>query len=815
MSQKAVSDELNRHTDKFTEIERKVDEVSNNIDGVSAERTFAITQGTVLNTTSVSNHCLINIPANTKFRTKVDYPNGTENDAYIIYFYDGSTLKKEIKIINGDNAEFLADFKITGVAFHINAAQSIASGNVTVSVSYGTIPFELEKKADNIIESVNLFNSNDPDNIIGKFIGGGGAFVDNPYYFVSHPIKIEPGQSLTLNDLPSGTLFCTFYDKEGYYKAADSTNATGVATLTNTEIEAVWCRFSGTLDRKDTGYFIVNKGSVSLPYQPYKYNTILRRTNILQTMGDSKNDTMSQDAITKELSIAKEGTEQIVSQKITDLPIKSSIEYVVKSGETLNTTGKGNRFYVEMPAGYIIRVKVNYPQGNIVNNLYFYDTEGHYVSKAYNKNNEWVEFSFDTDYVSIGIFISTAAAVADGTAQVSVQSYGRLTQLENTVERELSLKGKLRLADVLYHWMNGEKFPIGFHGDSTTDGVSTTGWTTENSHPAQDTEAGGRGKADYVCELAYPKQLQNLLRAELGGNTLRVYNIGYYGASFNNNWNQLDEIYSGVYSDVKMVGIVLGINDRGSYNTPADFYAGVKDWLIKYVEYFFSKGIVPFMVTNQVVTQCGLNPNNSSYSQMYEDYLQTLCNKAKEEVARHYGLEVIDMNNFGRLVLESSSYDYSSITEGLHFKDLGHKLEAGFLFSQLIPWVNRTDDAKEIYFGFNCAKSRTKFKVSRYKTDVNDKFKFQLNTKQTSATDTLLFDAYIFNNSKNGAYSVKYLTPVASGYIVVDGDTANPIQITATEMNLGTWDIGLHHVQVYTGTSTTVSFKGFLLQSVS
>ena len=76
----------------------------------------------------------------------------------------------------------------------------------------------------------------------------------------------------------------------------------------------------------------------------------------------------------------------------------------------------------------------------------------------------------------------------------------------------------------------------------------------------------------------------------------------------------------------------------------------------------------------------------------------------------------------------------------------------------------------------------------------------------------MLFDAYLFNNSKNGVYSVKYLTPVASGYIVIDGDTNNPIAINSTEIILDSWDIGLHHVQVYTGESTTVAFKGFLLE---
>ena len=65
---------------------------------------------------------------------------------------------------------------------------------------------------------------------------------------------------------------------------------------------------------------------------------------------------------------------------------------------------------------------------------------------------------------------------------------------------------------------------------------------------------------------------------------------------------------------------------------------------------------------------------------------------------------------------------------------------------------------------------------------------------------------------ENGKYSVKYLTPVASGYIVLDGDTSNPIQVTSTEMVLDGWDIGLHHVQVYTGETNKVSFKGFLLE---
>ena len=90
-----------------------------------------------------------------------------------------------------------------------------------------------------------------------------------------------------------------------------------------------------------------------------------------------------------------------------------------------------------------------------------------------------------------------------------------------------------------------------------------------------------------------------------------------------------------------------------------------------------------------------------------------------------------------------------------------------------------------------------------------------INHTRSESTDICIFDTYVFVDNKDGRYSVTYLAPAASGYIVVDGDTSNPIAITSTEMPIGTWDIGLHHVQVYTGNNTKVAFKGFLLEQVS
>lgn len=499
----------------------------------------------------------------------------------------------------------------------------------------------------------------------------------------------------------------------------------------------------------------------------------------------------------------------------------------VSANAALNTTSPGLRFEINVPAQRKFSARIDYDKGDssALLGIYFYK-ENKLIESRSIKNHTIADYQLDYDVDSFGIYVSAAQAIASGDAILTIIIPSEFSSMKSDITRlEQKIDGassssRVRLADVLKHWLAGERFPIGFHGDSTTDGVATTGWSVANSHPSQDEAVGGtgaRGVVDYVCELAYPKQLQNMLRYELKNDNLKIYNIGYYGASLKNNLSQLEAIYSGVYADAKMVGITLSINDRGSKDNASAYYDELVTLLKEYVDFFFSKGITPFMVTQQIVTQIGNNPNvdGGIYDTMYQDYIQILSNKAKEEVAKMYNLEVIDMNGFGRLLMKSSSYPYSQLTEGLHFKDFGHKLEAGFLFSELIPWVNKSDNANRIYWGLACGNSKTDFAISRYyyASHINE-FKVEINKQKDSSDNVLIFDSYMFVNSEDGAYNVTYHTPAASGYIIVDNDYNNPISITSTEQNLGVWDIGLHHIQVYTGNSTTIAFRGFILDKV-
>ena len=799
--------------------------VNDKIDGIVRTRQYDITQGTTLNTTSPENRLSMSIAANTEFEVEVDYPNASASVAVDIAFYNGSNytwvtsstgLKKICKLNNAcDN-----------IGIYISAANAVATGKVTVKACMSEsivtrinqLKTEVNTKADKTVIGNNLFNKDSLNNIIGKYINGQGVFVDYAGYMVSHPIPVGAGESVYISALQSGTAAALYYDIEHIYLLNKITSA---GSITNNSLQIAYLYV--TYDEITKPTLMVNKGTSAMTYEPYAEGNVMYDTD--ESLVQMQN----------EIS----GLEQNMAELYNGIT-STSVVYEVTQGVALNTTSPNLIHHVDIPANKKFKATINYPEStsSAVLRIYFYDgTTNIESANIYNKT----ETDFEKDYkiTAIGFLISANNAIADGTAQLTVYVESVVGMMSEDVDELVAKNNRLRLSDVLSHWMNGEKFPIGFQGDSTTDGVATTGWKDKgdggNSHPWQDAEqyiednpeysgttmdafnAGlGRGTRDYICELAYPKQLQNLLRAELGSSTLRIYNIGYYGANLPNNRPRLDAIYGSVYSDVKMVGIVLGINDRNAptVDSFAKFYKHMCDNLVDYVEYFLAKGIVPFMVTNQVVNQNGNNPNVSPgvYSEMFQDNVQTLCNKAKIKVAEMYNLEVIDMNNFGRLLMKSSSYAYNNLTENLHFKDLGHKLEAEFLFSELVPWVNKTGDASKIYFGFNCSNCKTGFTCSKYNSFTNDKFKIQINRIKDDSTDTLIFDAYMLVNSQNGAYNVTYHTPVASGYIVVDGDTANPIAITETEMNLGTWDIGLHHVQVYTGESTTIAFKGFLLE---
>jgi lysophospholipase L1-like esterase len=372
------------------------------------------------------------------------------------------------------------------------------------------------------------------------------------------------------------------------------------------------------------------------------------------------------------------------------------------------------------------------------------------------------------------------------------------------------------LNDAWIHWKNNEKFPIGFLGDSTTDGVGTTGWDKEtNGHATQDTNNGGWGSVDYINQNTYSYKLEQLIKEETKNNNARVYNIGYSGTHLEWAIPKLEELFGGIYSDVKMVGLVHGINDRTLQPTAKEYSDKFTANLETVVKFLFNKGIQPFMVTTQAVMEPGTN-DATNYPLRTSEDINSIANKCKIKIANKYNLEVLDMNTFGDLVLTYSKYDLRTLCrDKIHFGDVGHSLEAGYLFSKVCPRVIFVEDTRnDIILSFTSQKIRTDVSSNdiAFCNPFVDGFKSKAQFTKGDTDDWVVQDFWIMNTSK-GRYNLNVYTPSVNGvsYVRLDGVTTI---ISSTEQLVGELEIGLHHVQFLSGKTYSVSCYGFKMKPV-
>ena len=725
-------------------------------------------------------------------------------------------------------------------AFAFNVAASLVTSNMSFCMTCCTreslsvitdeqsddisqLKQDVKNKADLYQESINLFDPESQDIVVKKYIDTNGVIADNNGYMITQPFLLMPGESIVSNTLGSGTKYALFEDGTLTKPLVYSVSNSSPYLLTNISDKPLYARFS--LRMNDTNVMI-NRGVVSLNYQPYTgYLKTLNAGDIVSELGGNSGKAVSQSKITEVLG-SDAGGDIVYSEKLPTV-----------AGEILNTYSIDKQVKLNVKAGTVLYFLLIGSESNVnaeTNHLYYKRANGAgYPQIPITGYQGYVSVCVVPEDATEFFFYSGGTKHSDGWLQMAFWTDFTISQkIKNLYLKNYTLDRVVR------EWIRGEKCPIAFIGDSTTDGVGTTGWTVSGSHRRQDarnwledhpefmpdateeereqaaSNAGyGVGSVDYIWDKSYPYILEKKLQKEFSNNSLRVYNLGYSGLSLSK-FREVEQYFTDVYADTKMAGIVLGINDRIANSSYGDFYVNILRLLETYVLRVMAEGIVPFMVTSQIVTQSGHNPNVGSgvADSIYNDDVQSITNKAKREVAEKYGLEIIDLNRFTQLLLTSSNYRYTDLTEDIHFHDLGHILEAGYLFKTLVPWVNTTDNADKLYVGFNGWFNKSDFCVGKFDEFPNNKFKRQINYTRSETTDICIFDSYVFNNSVNGVYSVKYFTPTASGYIVIDEDTDNPIIINNTEMNLDPWDIGLHHVQVYTGESTTVAFTGFLLE---
>jgi hypothetical protein len=192
-------------------------------------------------------------------------------------------------------------------------------------------------------------------------------------------------------------------------------------------------------------------------------------------------------------------------------------------------------------------------------------------------------------------------------------------------------------------------------------------------------------------------------------------------------------------------------------------------------------------------------------------------------LADEYGLELLDINSYTEDFLHYSSYSLQTIiSDRLHFEDVGHKYEAGLLFSLINPQVTFVKDSCKIDYSNQCIAKGIPEDWLTMPASVKGIFKVYVNYTKADTEDMNIMTVYVFNNTKNQLKLSAYKSVETScTYVKIDGETME-LSSRGTGLSkdinadlytdMGTLDLGLHKLEVFTGKSNIVDFKGFTLE---
>lgn len=443
---------------------------------------------------------------------------------------------------------------------------------------------------------------------------------------------------------------------------------------------------------------------------------------------------------------------------------------------------------------------------NEMSRVLFYRADGSYISSSTDK-----AFITPSDCYQLRFNLSAAVSfrfqLNEGTVLPAVipQPYKfTLDKLHITpqtkIELSVTLGRKINFSDAWYAWRNNEKFPIAFLGDSTTNGNGTTGLVRRDS-------TASLGQDYTTAPNAYPQLFEDYIRDITGNNVMRAYNAGFSGRNASYALANIDAIFGEAYSDVKMIGISMGINDRTASASlyARNFYRDIEG----IIQWCFNKGIQPFLLTSQPCTIPGWVGEGTGAD------IQEVANEIKKNLADKYDLELVDVSKFGEQFMQYSVKPLlNNIMEAgsnvIHFGDGGHKFTAGLLFAHFCKRCIWTTQGEQLDYATQLTFSDIEHTQIKQIVPFKQGFKVELNTTQVAAENKLLQEFWVFNAGRKQLDLTAYYANAAVGqYAVVDG-----VQTTITTQGqaLGSLDLGLHKIKAYSSATTALDWLGFKLQ---
>ena len=664
------------------------------------------------------------------------------------------------------------------------------AGNTPIHATPADESITQEKMAFPVVKgkpSKNLYNKD--TSLLNKGIGSTGIPFDQAGYFISDFIKVEPLTSYAINLTVQG-LAVFFYDSSKIFQSTLS-NAPVFETPANTN----YVRFRSLT--ANVNITQLEKGVASTPY--VAYGNFIDPNYI-------PDGSISGEKIFGNISLEKIEGAKVGKNKFNKSDVTPG-QYILAAGSIRYDDNRSLSGYIPIKAG-------SYYTVSKMQHMAIFDENYAHVNGYSASDSPTFQSPNNAAYIRIGMLNADLDTfqLEEGQNKTDYEPFGYIVDALLIDDKNKKPKPFLRLRNAVEAWYAGEKFPVAFFGDSQTDGNGTTGFRGHNNVDVLDGD-GTPGSVDYIAPNAYSKKLEEFIQEETDNPTARIYNAGYSGHSLNLMLGKREQLFSQAYSDTKMVGISMGTNDRNLEVDRTRLEKRFKRDLIEYVEWFYSKGIQPFILTSQASVEPDTLYESQKLNQLRNkksEVTHAVINRIKKEVAKEYDLELIDVSKFGELFLTYSQMTGTMIiNDKLHFNDAGHLAQAGYIFSKMVDRVVEIDGDEILSFTNQRMRSKVAHEHTTMLDTIEDGFKVIADYTKENTSDMLILDFWVLNKSKSTFTLKSYIKESQQTYAMLNGST---IPLTDSEQVLSdSLDIGLHHIQVFTGESDKVDFKGFKL----
>ena len=450
---------------------------------------------------------------------------------------------------------------------------------------------------------------------------------------------------------------------------------------------------------------------------------------------------------------------------------------------TPKETGVGLFMPIKLTPGNEIRLRYTKDHSYGLMSLTWYDSDKKYVGNMQFQTKS-DEMTYDETFVVPNYPNFVLTVTANGPALPNTITFSTISMVDITATEEVYNANTPTMLDAYVAWKSGEHFPITFIGDSTYAGV-------------------GSGE-----DAAFPAVLQNLLREECG-DTVTVYNSSFSGAVLNDGIAAFNGNFGadGTYADTKIVFIGYGINDRLNAETYAEYEQHVYTSVETLVNKCRGRGIQPIIVTSQATCECGVSSKYPQYPLRTAEAITTCANGAKKAVAGKYGVPLIDLNRYTELFMLNSTKTLAQIIpDHVHFSAIGNEYEAGVMFKYLVPRTISYDGNGKMVVSL--ASQNLISSIPDDKISFGGDYKVYASYEKGDASNAKIVDAYIFVENHPTTLSVTKKNAGSSTYVMVNGTQYDATQTESVICNL---DLGLHHLEVYTGESNAVDFGAIVV----